>query len=66
MKAVLFQVISVFPFSAKKAFVAAYFWQRIFFESPLARLKNVVCGFQTILCLLSFKEGNERISSAAC
>ena len=25
-----------------------------------------MCGFQTILCLLSFKEGNEWISSVAC
>ena len=35
-------------------------------ESSLARFKNVVCCFQTISCLLSFKEGNEWISSAAC
>ena len=41
-------------------------WQRVFLESPPARLKNVVCGFQTISCLLSFKEGKEWISSAAC
>ena len=26
-------------------------------ESSLARFKNVVCCFQTISCLLSFKEG---------
>ena len=29
-------------------------------------LKNVVCSFQTISCLLSFKEWNEWISSVAC
>ena len=31
-----------------------------------ARFKNVVCYFQTVSCLLSFKEGNKWISSAAC
>ena len=50
--AVIFQVISVLPFSTKNAFVTAYL-----LESSLARLKNVVCCFQTISCLLSFKEG---------
>ena len=34
-------------------------------ESSLAQFKNVVCCFQTISCLLSFKEGNEWISSSA-
>ena len=29
-------------------------------------VKNVVCYFQTISCLLSFKEGNQWISSASC
>ena len=57
----MFQVISVLPFSAKNAFVTVYL-----LESSLARFKNFVCCFQTISCLLSFKEGNERISSAAC
>ena len=52
--AVIFQVMSVFfLFSTKNAFVTAY---RL--ESSLARLKNVVCYFQTISCLLSFKEGS--------
>ena len=59
--AVMFQVMSVLPFSAKNAFVTAYL-----LESSLARLKNVLCCFQTISCLLSFKEGNQWISSAAC
>ena len=59
--AVIFQVISVLPFSAKNAFVTVYL-----LESSLARFKNFVCCFQTVLCLLSFKEGNEGISSAAC
>ena len=58
MIAVIFQVISVLPFSAKNAFLIAYLLQ-----SSLARLKNVVCCFQTISCLLSFKEGNGLISS---
>ena len=49
--AVIFQVISVLPFSAKNAFVTAYL-----LESFLAQLKNVVCCFQTISCKLSFKE----------
>ena len=31
-----------------------------------ARFKNLVYCFQTISCLLSFKEGNQWISSAAC
>ena len=53
--------ISVLPFSAKNAFVSTYL-----LESSLARLKNVVCCFQTISCFLSFKEENELISSAAC
>ena len=57
----MFQVISVLPFSAKNAFVTTYL-----LESSLGRFKNVVCCFQTISCLLSFKEGNECISSAAC
>ena len=48
-------------FSAKNALVAAYL-----LESFLARFKNLVCCFQTISCLLIFKEGNEWISSAAC
>ena len=53
--------MSVLPFSAKNAFVTAYL-----LESSLARLKNIVCCFQTISCLFSFEEGNEWISSAAC
>ena len=57
----MFQVISVLPFSAKNVFVLAYL-----LESSLARFKNFVCCFQTISCLLRFKEGNEWISSAAC
>ena len=59
--AVIFLVISVLPFSAKNVFVTASL-----LESSLAQLKNVVSCFQTISCLLSFKEGNEWISSAAC
>ena len=47
--AVIFQVISVFPFNAMNAFVTAYL-----LESSLAWFKNVVCCFQTILRLLSF------------
>ena len=31
-------------------------------ESSLARFKTVACCFQTLSCLLSFKEGNEWIS----
>ena len=46
-------VISFLPFSAKNAFVTAYL-----LESSLAGFQNVVCCFQTISCLLSFKEGN--------
>ena len=57
----MFQVISVLPFSAKNAFVTVYL-----LESSLARFKNFVCCFQTNSCLLSFKEENEWISSAAC
>ena len=57
----MFQVMSVLPFSTKNAFVTRYL-----LESSLAPFKNVVCCFQTISCLLSFKEGNEWISSAAC
>ena len=57
----MFQVMSVLPFSTKNAFVTGYL-----LESSLARFKNVVCCFQTISCLLSFKEGNQWISSAAC
>ena len=53
----MFQVMSVVPFSAKNAFVIAYL-----LESSLARFKDVVCCYQTISCLLSFREGNERIS----
>ena len=59
--AVIFQVISVLPFSAKNAFVTAYL-----LESPPARFKNVAFYFQTISCLLRFGEGNEWISSAVC
>ena len=59
--AVIFQVISVPLFSAKNAFVTGY---RL--ESSLARFNNVLCCFQTISCLLSFKEGNQWIFSAAC
>ena len=58
---VIFHVISVLPFSAKNAFVTVYL-----VHSSLARLKNVVCCFQTISCLLSFKEGNGLTSSASC
>ena len=50
----IFQLISVLPFSAKNAFVTAHL-----LESSLARFKNVACCFQTILCLLNFKEGNK-------
>ena len=57
----MFQVISVLPFSAKNAFVTVYL-----LESSLARLKNVVSCFQTISSLLSFKEGNQWISSRVC
>ena len=56
----MFQVTSVLTFSSKNAFVTAYL-----LESSLARLKNFVCCFQTISCLLSFKAGNVWISSAA-
>ena len=45
-----FRVISVLPFSTKNAFVTAYL-----LESSQPRFKNVVCSFQTISCLLSFK-----------
>ena len=61
MIAVIFQVISILPFGTKNAFVTVHL-----LESSLARFKNVVCYFQTISCLLSFKEGNELISSEAC
>ena len=57
----IFQVISVLPFSAKNAFVTAHL-----LESSLAWFKNVACCFQTISCLLNFKEGNKKISSAPC
>ena len=57
----VFQVISVLPFRAKNAFVTGYL-----LESSLARFKHFVGCFQTNSCLLSFKEGNEWISSAAC
>ena len=57
----MFQVISVLPFRTKNAFVTVYL-----LESSLARFKHLVCCFQTSSCLLSFKEGNESISSAAC
>ena len=57
----MFQVISVLPFSAKNAFVTVYL-----LESSLALFKNFVCCFQTNSCSVSFKEGNEWISSAAC
>ena len=56
----MFQEISVLPFSAKNAFVTVYL-----LGSSLARFKNFVYCFQTNSCLLSFKEGNESISSAA-
>ena len=56
-----YSYISVLSFSTKNAFVTAHF-----LESFLARFKNVACCFQTISCLLSFKEGNEWISSAGC
>ena len=46
-------LISVLHFSAKSAFVTAYL-----LESSLAQFKNVVCCFQTISCVPSFKEGN--------
>ena len=46
----MFQVMSVLPFSAKNAFMTASL-----LESSLARFKDVVCCFQTISCLLSFK-----------
>ena len=59
--AVILKEISVLPFRAKNAFVTAYL-----LESSLARFKNVLCCFQTIPCLLSFKEGNEWTSSVAC
>ena len=58
-KTVIFHVISFLPFSAKNVFVTVHL-----LESSLARFKNVACCFQTILCLLSFKEGNEWISAA--
>ena len=57
----MFRVMSVLPFSAKNAFVTAYL-----LNSFLARFKNVMCCFQTISCLPSFKERNQWISSAAC
>ena len=60
LQAVIFQVISVLPFSVKNAFVTASL-----LESSLARFKNVGSYFQTISCLLNFKEENEWISSAA-
>ena len=44
------------------AFVTAY----LFLIIPSPVKKTVVCGFQTISCLLSFKEGNQRIASGAC
>ena len=59
--AIIFEVISVLPLSAKNAFVTAYL-----LESPLARFKDVACCFETISYLPSFKEGNEWISSTAC
>ena len=43
--------ISVLPFSAKNAYVKAY----LSWITPNTRLKNVVCCFQTISCLLSLK-----------
>ena len=49
------------PFSTKNAFVTA----RILESSLVARFKYVAGCFQTISCFLSFKEGNEWISSAA-
>ena len=52
---IIFQVISVLPFSEKNAFVTEYL-----LESSLAQFKNVVCCFQTISCL------NKSICSAAC
>ena len=58
--AVMFQVISVLRFSSKNTFVTRYL-----LESSLAQFKNFMCCFQTISCLLSFKEGNKWISSAA-
>ena len=49
--AVIFQVTSVLPFSAKNVLLAAYL-----LESSLARFKTAVCCFQIISCLLSFTE----------
>ena len=51
---------NILPFGAKNAFVTAYL-----LESSVARFKHVMCYFQTISCLLSFKEVNELISSEA-
>ena len=49
------------PFIAKNAFVTAYL-----LESSLAWFKKAVHCFQTISWLLSFKQENDWISSAAC
>ena len=45
---------SLLIYYVKNAFVTAYL-----LESSLARFKYVVSFFQTISCLLSFKEGNQ-------
>ena len=46
------RAISVLSSSAKNALVTAYL-----LESSLAWFKNVVCCFETISCLVSFKKG---------